>query len=90
MSTSHTVHYENAEFFRTLAERLPELLPAQAAPDKIALLHELADDQIEQAEYDEWGRQKVARARTETSPGYTTEEVKARLRTDFEGRKKSA
>jgi len=84
---STTTHYENAELFRTLAERLPELLPEQASPEQVTLLHELADDQIEQAEYDEWVRQKVALARADPHPGHTTEEAIARFRAYVERRK---
>jgi len=86
--SSHTAHYENANFLRGLAEKLPQLLPQEDAPAaQIELLHRLADDEIEQAEYDEWVREKVARARAETGPGLTTDEVKARLRSYAERRK---
>jgi len=85
--SSTSTHYENAELFRTLAERLPELLPEQARPEQVTLLHELADDQIEQAEYDEWVRQKVALARADPHPGWTIEEAKAQLRAHLERRK---
>jgi len=87
MSTSYSPHYENAHFLRGLAEKLPQLLPQEEAPPaQIALLHQLADEEIEQAEHDEWIREKVARARAETEPGWTTDEVKAQLRAYAERR----
>jgi len=86
MSTLQSTHYENAQLFRTLAERLPDLLPDQAAPEKVALLHELADDQIDQAEYDEWVREKVALAEADPHPGHTVEEAIARFHAYIERR----
>jgi len=86
--SSITTHYENAHFLRGLAERLPQLLSQEDAPPaQIELLHRLADDEIEQAEYDEWVREKVALARADPHPGWTIEEAKAQLRSHLERRK---
>jgi len=87
--SSITPHYENAHFLRGLAERLPQLLSQEDAPPaQIELLHRLADDEIEQAEYDEWVREKVARALADPHPGWTIEEAKEQLGLHpIEGRK---
>jgi len=84
---SSTAHYENANFLRGLAERLPQLLPQETPPAQIELLNRLADEELEQAEYDEWVREKVALAEADPHPGWTIEEAKAQLRAHLERRK---
>lgn len=75
---SNSTHYENANFLRELAENLPRINPTGGA-DKAALLQRLADEELAQAEYDEWVRSKVAAARADTRPRMTTEQVRQRL-----------
>lgn len=79
----NTTHYENANFLRELAENLPRILPAGDA-DKAALLQRLADDELAQAEYDDWVRAKVAAARADTRPLLTTGQVRQRLQTRYQ------
>ncbi|EOV0216285.1 plasmid stabilization protein [Salmonella enterica] len=80
-----TTHYENANFLRELAENLPNILPnGSADADKAALLQRLADDELAQAEYDDWVRDKVATARADTRPRLTTEQVRQRLQTRYQ------
>ena len=43
------------------------------------LLQRLADDELAQAQHDEWVRTKVAAARADNRPTITTDEVTARL-----------
>ncbi|MGM3159169.1 plasmid stabilization protein (plasmid) [Dickeya undicola] len=74
---SNSTHYENANFLRELAESLPRIIPGGA--DKAALLQRLANEELAQAEYDEWIRGKVAAARADTRPRMTTEQVRQRL-----------
>ncbi|CEJ66599.1 MULTISPECIES: hypothetical protein [Citrobacter] len=76
-----TIHYENANFLRELAENLPHI---RADADKAALLQRLADDELAQAEYDDWVRAKVAAARADARPKLTTEQVRQRLQTRYQ------
>ena len=71
-------HYENANFLRELAENLPRIFPAGHA-DKAALLQRLADEQLAQAEYDDWVRAKVAAARADKRPGMSTSQLRQLL-----------
>lgn len=64
---------ERARSLRAIADR------RQCTEDEAAMLRELADEQQERAEYDAWVRAKVERARAETGPGYTTEQVRERM-----------
>lgn len=72
-------HYENAHFLRELAENLPRIRP-DSSQDKADLLQRLADEELAQAQYDEWVKSKVAAARADTRPTMTTEEVQASLK----------
>lgn len=75
---SNSTHYENANFLRELAESLPRIIPTGGA-DKAALLQRLANEELAQAEYDEWVCSKVAAARADKRPRMTTEQVRQRL-----------
>ena len=50
-------HYENANFLRELAESLPRINPKTHKPEQVQLLQRLADEELEQARYDEWVRE---------------------------------
>lgn len=78
------IHYENAHFLRELAESLPRISPARHKPEHVQLLQRLADEELEQARYDEWVREKVAAARADTRPLLTTQEVQASLEARLE------
>ena len=71
-------HYENANFLRELAENLPRIIPA-AHSDKAALLQRLANEELAQAEYDDWVRAKVAAARADKRPGMSTSQLRQLL-----------
>lgn len=73
-----TTHYENANFLRELAENLPRILPASGS-DKMELLQRLADEELAQAEYDDWARAKVAAARSDNQTGMSTDQVRQLL-----------
>lgn len=77
---SSAAHYENANFLRELAESLPRIKPSAHKPEHVQLLQRLADEELEQAHHDEWVREKVARARADTRPTMTTEEIRASLK----------
>ena len=76
MATSS--HYENANFLRELAEDLPQFMPGSDA-SKVELLQRLADDQLAQAQYDDWVQAKVAAARADKRPGLSTEQLRQEL-----------
>ena len=76
-------HYENANFLRELAESLPRIWP-QGTPARAELLQRLADEEVAQAQHDEWIRTKVAAARADTRPTVTSAEVAARLSIRYE------
>lgn len=76
-------HYENANFLRELAESLPRIWP-QGDPTRAELLQRLADDELAQAQHDEWVRAKVAAARADTRPTVSTAEVASRLSARYE------
>ncbi len=78
-------HYENANFLRELAESLPRLRPQGHSQGQAELLQRLADDELAQAQHDEWVRAKVTVARADNRPTLTTDEVLTRLgaRHDF-------
>ena len=80
---STTTHYENANFLRELAESLPRIWP-QGTPARAELLQRLADEELAQAQHDEWIRTKVAAARADKRPTVTSAEVAARLSTRYE------
>lgn len=71
-------HYENANFLRELAESLPRIFPGKDAA-KAELLQRLADDELAQAQHDEWVRAKVAAARADKRPGMSTDQVRQLL-----------
>ena len=71
-------HYENANFLRELAESLPRILP-QGNPAQAALLQRLADQELAQAQHDDWVRTKVTSARSDTRPTIPQSEVASRL-----------
>jgi len=71
-------HYENANFLRGLAES------QMYQPEQVELLQRLADEELEQAHYDEWVRAKVAAARADTRPGMTTDQVRGLLHARYE------
>lgn len=71
-------HYENANFLRELAESLPRILPGKGAA-KAELLQRLADEELAQAEYDDWVRTKVAAARADKRPGMSTNQLRQTL-----------
>ena len=72
-------HYENANFLRELAESLPRIRPQGYSQSQAELLQRLADDELGQAQHDEWIRTKVAAARADNRPTVTTGEVMASL-----------
>ena len=82
MSTA--THYENANFLRELAESLPRIRPQDHNQGQAELLQRLADDELAQAQHDEWVRSKVAAARADKRPTITTDEVMARLGARYE------
>jgi len=69
-------HYENANFLRELAESLPRILPTGSSA-KVELLQRLADEELAQAEHDEWVSAKVAAARADTRPGMKSDQLRA-------------
>lgn len=75
-------HYENANFLRELAESLPQIRP-QGNPAQAELL-QLADDELAQAQHDEWARGKVASARADKRPGMSTAQLRTLLNTRYE------
>jgi len=81
MSTA--THYENASFLRELAENLPRIWP-NGTPAKTELLQRLADEELAQAQHEEWERARVSAARADTRPTMTTEEVRASLQARYE------
>ena len=81
MSTA--THYENASFLRELAENLPRIWP-DGTPAKTELLQRLADEELAQAQHEEWVRAKVAAARADSRPTMTTEEFRASLQARYE------
>ncbi|HEY8908640.1 MAG TPA: plasmid stabilization protein [Rhodoferax sp.] len=72
-------HYENANFLRELAESLPRIRPQGHSLSQAELLQRLADDELAQAQHDEWIRAKVDAARADNRPTVSTDEVMARL-----------
>ena len=80
---TNATHYENANFLRELAESLPRIWP-QGTPARAELLQRLADEELAQAQHDEWIRTKVAAARADTRPTVTSAEVASRLSTRYE------
>lgn len=76
---SIATHYENAHFLRQLAERLPKLMP-EGKPSQVELLQRLANEELAQAEYDEWVKGKVAAARADSRPGVTTDQLRQQLK----------
>ena len=80
---SATTHFENANFLRELAESLPRIRP-QGSQAQAELLQRLADDELAQAQHDEWVRAKVAAARADNRPTVTTAEVASRLSARYE------
>lgn len=58
--------------------------------EQLQLLQRLADEEMEQARYDEWVREKVAAARADTRPGMTTDQVRELLNRRYEELSSSA
>ena len=77
MSTAS--HYENANFLRELAECLPRIFP-KSSQDKAELLQRLANEELAQAEYDDWVKSKVAAARADKRPGMSTDQLRQALK----------
>ena len=77
-------HYENANFLRELAENLKNISPKAHKPERVELLQRLADEELEQARYDEWIKNKVTAARADKRPGMNTNQVRRLLRTRYE------
>lgn len=73
-----TTHYENANFLRELAENLPRILPSSST-GQMELLQRLADEELAQAEYEDWVRAKVAAARADKQVGMGTDQVRRLL-----------
>lgn len=76
-------HYENANFLRELAESLPRTHP-QSNQGQVALLQRLADEELAQAQHDEWMRAKVVAARADNRPTFSTNEITAHLDARYE------
>ncbi len=76
-------HYENANFLRELAENLHRIWP-HGTPAKTELLQRLANEELAQAQHEEWVRAKVAAARADTRPTMTTDEIRTRLKERYE------
>ena len=72
-------HYENANFLRELAESLPRIRPQGHSQGHAELLQRLANEELAQAQRDEWVCAKVAAARADKRPTVTTDEVMACL-----------
>ena len=81
MSTA--THYENANFLRELAENLPRILP-KGNQAQAELLQRLANDELAQAQHDEWVRAKVAAARADQRPGMSTAQLRTLLNTRYQ------
>ena len=81
MSTAS--HYENANFLRELAENLPRILP-KGNQAQAELLQRLANDELAQAQHDEWVRAKVAAARADKRPGMSTAQLRTLLNTRYQ------
>jgi hypothetical protein len=77
-------HYENANFLRELAESLPRIRPQGHSQSQTELLQRLADEELAQAQHEEWVRAKVATARADNRPTVTTDDVMARLGTRYD------
>lgn len=77
-------HYENANFLRELAENLPRINPKAHKPEQIELLQRLANEELAQAEHDEWIRSKVAAARADKRPGMSTDQLREKIKTRYE------
>ena len=75
-------HYENANFLRELAESLPRIRPQGNQAQ--AELQRLADDELAQAQHDEWVRAKVAAARADKRPGMSTAQLRTLLNTRYQ------
>ena len=58
-------------------------------PEQAELLQRMADEELAQAEHVEWIKRKVAAARADTRPTFTTEQVLRRL-ADRVGRYRNA
>ena len=76
-------HYENANFLRELAESLPRIRP-QGNQAQAELPQRLADDELAQAQHDEWVRAKVAAARADKRPGMSTAQLRTLLNTRYQ------
>ena len=77
-------HYENANFLRELAESLPRIRPQGHSHGQAELLQRLADDELAQAQHDEWVRSKVAAARADKRPGMSTAQLRTLLNNRYE------
>ena len=80
MNTATYTHYENANFLRELAESLPRIFPGKGATSgKVELLQRLANEELAQAQYDDWVRGKVEAARADARPGMSTDQLRQAL-----------
>lgn len=77
MPQAHS-HCEDANFLRELADSLPRVFP-DGSKAKSELLQRLANEELAQAEYDEWVRAKVSAARANNRPGMSTEQLRTVL-----------
>ena len=77
MQPTHS-HSENANFLCKLADSLTKIFP-DGNPARGELLQRLANEELAQAEHDDWVRAKVSTARADTRPGMSTEELRATL-----------
>lgn len=88
---SATVHHENAHFLRSLAENLfrlnwREIGAPSPQPEQLALLQRLANDELAEAEHEEWIKAKVRMARADLRPPLSTEQIRARIQSKLEGK----
>ncbi|MCW5220129.1 hypothetical protein [Verminephrobacter aporrectodeae] len=81
--TTTATHYENANFLRELAEALPRILPSSNQA-KAELLQRFANEELAQAEYDDWVRARVAASRADKQPGMSTEQLRQILQARYQ------
>lgn len=84
MNTTPDLHYQNANFLRELAEKLPRISPEDGRPEHMRLLQKLADEQLAEAQHIDWVRAKVAAARDDTRPDVPVEEAMMEFRLRME------
>lgn len=72
------IHYARANLLRELAEKLPTIIP-EHDPSEVDFLNRLADEELEQAEYDAWVRAKIAAVDVENTRTFTPDEVEREM-----------